>query len=137
MIFSGCQTQNHLIKAESFYEAGKYEDAIREYERHISMRQEEKRQEWENPDFYQIRIASLYLKLDKVDEALKTIKIAEQKKVEKDLILDGIREIAEYLAAHDKIDAAIDLLDSYKSYDETYVDGLVDKIGKSALKESN
>lgn len=101
------------------------------------MRQEEKRQEWENPDFYQIRIASLYLKLDKVDEALKTIKIAEQKKVEKDLILDGIREIAEYLAAHDKIDAAIDLLDSYKSYDETYVDGLVDKIGKSALKESN
>lgn len=121
------------MQAESFSEAGRYEDAIKEYERHISMRLEEKRQEWENPEFYQIRIASLYLKLNNVDEALKRIKLAEEKKVEKDLILDGVREIAEHLASHDKIDAAIDLLDSYRSIDETYVDGLVDKIGKSTL----
>lgn len=132
VLFLGCQAQNHLLEAESFSEAGKFEDAIKSYELHIEARLKEDRKEWENPHFYQIRIAELYLKLNNSEEALRRIKLAEDKKVEKDLILDGIREVAEYFAVRNKVDEAIDLLDSYRSFDESYIDGLVDKIVKKS-----
>lgn len=131
-------SKNYVIEAEDAERNGEFDKAIGFYEKHIEERlNAEKRPSWENPYFYLIKIADLYLKKEKSDDAIASIEKAEAKDVEKSLIADRYRAIANWLSSRQQYMKALDLLKKHRELDQLLIDTDLDRISKEMIQQED
>lgn len=125
------QSNNYLEQAAELTNAQEYEKAIEAYQQHIDYRLSIKnRPEWENPNFYLLLIGDLYLKMDKVDSALKSYQEAETLQVEKTLVADRYRMISRWYEEKSDYKKAIEVLEKYRDRDPLLNDAILDRLAK-------
>lgn len=122
---------DHLRKAEELSRQRKFDEAILEYQRHISYRLSlAQRPEWENPYFYLLIIGDLLLENGKPDEAIRSYLDADEKKVHSGLVSDRLRGVASWYTEHGNYSAAIDVLRTHRDKDPLLFDAMLDRISK-------
>lgn len=113
-------------------------DAISLYREHILTRlNAEDRADWENPYFYYLIIADLYLRQEKPDRALQSIEAAKANRVDPGLISDRFRLVAHYYEQRREFEEAISILEKYRESDPLLFDLMRDRIARMivALEE--
>jgi hypothetical protein len=133
---SGCgllsKSPNAANQAEEFTQLGQYEEAIQLYREHIESRLSvSNRAEWENPHFYLLRIGDLYLRMEQPQAAIDAYRDAEAHKVEDSLISDRYRALAHWYIEHNQLQAAFDLLKTYRGKDSLLFDAMLDRVGRA------
>lgn len=113
-------------------------EAIEFYRRHIQRRlAATSRPAWENPNFYLISIADLQLKKEQVAEAITTIREAEAAQVDKNLISDRYRLVAEYQEKKGNLTAAMELLKEKRELDPLIYDNYLDRLAKKLTEQES
>lgn len=140
LFVSGCgllsKPINSANQAEEFTQQGQYEEAIALYRAHIEDRLAvSNRAEWENPYFYLLRIGDLYLRMEQPQAALDAYREAEANKVEESLISDRYRAVAHWYIEHGQLQAAFDLLKTYRGKDSLLFDAMLDRVGRSLTSQ--
>jgi tetratricopeptide (TPR) repeat protein len=126
---------SNLKQAEELTRQKEFKKAIEQYLAHVQKRLElETRPEWENPYFYYILIADLHLKLDQVPEALESLETAEKEGVEKGLLSDRFRYIANWLTEKKRHKEALEVLEKYRDRDPLLFDLSLDRIARELTK---
>lgn len=111
-------------------------EAIEFYRRHIQRRlAATSRPAWENPNFYLISIADLQLKKEQVAEAIATIREAEAAQVDKNLISDRYRLVAEHQEKKGNLTAAMELLKEKRELDPLIYDNYLDRLAKAITEQ--
>lgn len=106
-------------------------EAIELYRQHIQRRlAATSRPAWENPNFYLISIADLQLKKDQVAEAIATIREAEAAQVDRNLISDRYRQVAEHHEKKGELAKAMELLKEKRELDPLIYDNYLDRLAK-------
>ncbi|MCB0328606.1 MAG: hypothetical protein KDD70_03050 [Bdellovibrionales bacterium] len=125
----------HLRKAEEYQRQGNFGKAIEAYEQHIASRLEiENRPKWENPYFYNLLIGDLYLKEELIEKALAEYEYAQKQNVSEGLVSDRFRLVANWLAEHDRIEEAIEILNKYRSSDPLLYDLMRDRLARTLVE---
>lgn len=123
-----------LHTAEELTRQERYAEAIALYEKHIASRLALKvRPEWENPHFYQILIADLYIRMEDPESALKALDSAHSHAVDKGLISDRYRMIAGWYAGKEQYNKGLEVLKRYREIDPLLFDISMDRIARSAV----
>jgi tetratricopeptide (TPR) repeat protein len=136
--FSFGDRPSHARAAAQLRSEKKYDQAISEYEQHISARLSDSRREpEENPYFYLILIGDIYLEQGKIDAALDKFIEAKEKEVEIPLVVDRIRRVGKTLHDQGKFREAVDLLQKYRGLDEFVFDLDIDENLKAIVKEED
>jgi hypothetical protein len=90
----------------------------------------ENRPDWENPYFYLLLIADIQLGQGHVDEAIASVELAEQNKVDRFLISDRYRAAASWYERQGRLPEAAAVLSRYRDRDPELFDSMLDRIGK-------
>lgn len=121
--------------ASKLRQEGRFDEAVKAYERHIENRlADEDRKPEENPFFYYLLIGDTYLdKGDRESAELSYLKALENK-VEKELVADRFRLVAKWLEKKDELQKAIDLLHKHRDLDELFFDSDIDRLHKLSVE---
>jgi len=134
----GFSSPSHLERSEEFSRQGKYDDAIQAYRKHMEYRLGvAKRPEWENPYFYLILIGDIQLGQNKVDEAVKSYKEAEEAKVDQYLISDRYRGVARWYEDRGELARAIQFLGEHRAKDPLLIDAMLDRLAKELVRKED
>jgi hypothetical protein len=127
-----------LNRAEQLAQEGRYSEAIATYREHIQERLNEPgRPEWENPNFYLLRIIDLQLKLAQPDDALRTCLEAEQRGIESSLISDRYRAIATWHEQRGDLHTAFEVLKTHRERDPLLFDAMLDRVGRTLTSDEH
>jgi tetratricopeptide (TPR) repeat protein len=141
-----CSCQRNLFspaksitdQAEELARNSQYKEAIELYQHHIQKRLAVKdRPDWENPYLYLLTIGDLELRQDNPTAALTQYEEAEKMAVNKELISDRYRSVAEYYENKNQLEAAVELLQKYRERDPLLFDGMLDRLSKRIVKEED
>lgn len=125
---------SHAKIAAALSKAGRYDEAIAEYQRHMEVRREVKnRPASENPSFYYVLIGDVHLKQGDSQGAQDAYAQAEADGVEKDLLVDRYRQTADWLASRGRDDDAIALLRQHRELDAFSIDVDIDRLQKAMV----
>lgn len=123
-------------KAKNHLEKKQYEQAITAYQKHIDSRLKRKsRPEWENPYVYYLDIGDIYLLQNDLEGALKYYFLAEENKVEANLISDRLRKVAIWYEDNNQLDQALEHLKKYQDRDPEFFNMMLDRIAKRYAQE--
>jgi tetratricopeptide (TPR) repeat protein len=140
LAISGCgllpDSTSAAHQAEELTQQGYYEEAIAQYRIHMRDRLEvSNREDWENPHFYLLRIGDLYLRMGQPQSALDTYREAETNQVEKSLISDRYRAVAHWYIENNQLQAAFDVLKTYRDRDSLLFDAMLDRVGRALTSQ--
>jgi hypothetical protein len=125
----------HRRKAEQLETENNLEAAIDQYLLHIEQRRgDSSRPESENPSFYYILIADLYIRLERPKEALSYILRAKEDGVMKEFVIDRMRQVSAYHENAGAFSVAIQLLTEYRSLDPLLFDWDIDRLHKKLVQ---
>ncbi|MCC6220127.1 MAG: tetratricopeptide repeat protein [Deltaproteobacteria bacterium] len=125
----------HRELAEKLRQEGKADEAIAHYRKHIDERLADKhRKDSENPYFYYILIGDIYLETNRPTEALAFYKQAEESQVQREFVIDRLRQVASYFENESSKEKAIELLRANRDLDPLLFDADIDRIHKEIVK---
>ena len=133
---SGCYTYvyvfdsaSHAEQAQKLRESKKFEEAIKEYKKHIQVRLERKQND-ENPYFYYLLIGDCQVELDKLDDAEASYLKALEHKVDQALVAERLRRLGTWYSERAKFEEGIDLLQRHRHLDPLLYDLEIDRLHK-------
>jgi tetratricopeptide (TPR) repeat protein len=122
--------------AEHRRAAGKLDEALELYRKHLQQRLEDTaRPAEENPYFYELLIGDVQLQQGKAEDARAAYEEAKTHQVGKDLVIDRFRRLGAWYEAAGRYEEAIAILKSYRSLDEFLFDIDIDRVAKEALNK--
>ncbi|MCC6932320.1 MAG: hypothetical protein IT292_03595 [Deltaproteobacteria bacterium] len=128
------RSQSFAEEAQEMLKEGLYDDAIYEYQKHINYRlQDESRPADENPYFYYLLIGDIYLKQSKPEDAVLYYSLAKEKEVSAPFLSDRYRQLAYWYKQKGDYTKALEILETYRSIDETNFDYAIDEVHKQML----
>lgn len=137
-IIGGGSPAEYLAAAEQYTEKGDYPAAVAAYEEHMKMRLARKeRPEWENPYFYLLMIGDLELRQDHDAAAKKNYEEALEKSVEKALVVDRFRMLADWYAKKERYDEAIALLTTHEDLDPILMNLSLDRVARASVSQES
>lgn len=94
--------------------------------------QNENREEWDNPYFYNLFLADFYLALEKPEKALNLINEANNQNIDTRLILDRATRVMTYYEERGNLDDAVQIMYRYHTLNpilcEIHLDRLLRKL---------
>jgi len=121
-----------LREAEEASRSNDYDGAIEAYKRHIALRlQAENRPDWENPHFYLIIIGDIYLRQNRLAEALASYDQAATKGVDQLMVGDRYRALSTWYEKHGDLRQAMEILQKHRDIDPLLMDATLDRLAKS------
>lgn len=114
--FSACSQQSLLSKAQELESSGSYAEARDAYEKYFAQLLEQN-YKTPNPYFYQVIIGDLELKLGNPDLALERYQTAIEHDVNKGLLSDRIRLLADWWENAGEADRSLALFQQYRFLD--------------------
>lgn len=128
--------RDYAERAEELVREEKYDEAIEAYRKHMNARLNVKdRPDWENPYLYLLTIGDAQLAQGKVDDALASYALAEKNQVGNGLVSDRFRNVAIYYEEHDRLQDAINVLQTYRDRDPLIFDGMLDRLSRKLVRE--
>ncbi|MCB0325156.1 MAG: tetratricopeptide repeat protein [Bdellovibrionales bacterium] len=132
--FSFGDAKSHAALAEELTAEHQYEAAIEEYRRHLNDRlTDEHRTAEENPYFYELLIGDLYLRLERVDDAINAYESALREKVDTGLVGERLRRLGDWYEERGQYEQAIATLRKYRFLDPLTFDLEIDRLHKASL----
>lgn len=131
----GVYAQTHAQRAAELRTEGRPADAVAEYLLHIDERLARSgRDESENPYFYYLLIGDTYLETGDRERAKESYERARKEGVEKDLVADRYRRLAESFENANDLDGAITILREGRELDPEMLDFEIDRLHKKAIE---
>jgi|GEM_PF-5920417 len=123
-------------KARQLRQEGRWEEAIAEYQIHMTRRLEDPRRPLEeNPYFYFILIGDCYLEIAKFEDAQNAYISAYKNGVEPEIIAFRIRKLAKWLEDQERFEEAMDMLAQYRYLDDLVLDYDIDQLHKKSIEK--
>lgn len=120
-------------RADALKEQGKYEEAIKAYRAHLAQRIAQRGPE-ENPYFYLLLIGDCYIAMDQLQEAEESYREAHAQEVDKALVADRFRRLADWYENENELENAMALLQKYRHLDPLLFDLEIDRLHKAYVR---
>ncbi len=134
---AGCglsSLKSPLSRAESLRAAGKYREAIAEYEAHMKNRiAQGSSDDAPSPYFFAILIGDLHLQLDEPEEARAAYLLAKEHEVSHPLVAHKLRYLGHWYEDHGRNDDAMKVYTEYHDLDPQLFEMDQDRLFKATL----
>ena len=121
----------HRRAAEKLQGAGKYREALQEYELHMAERLKARnRPAEENPYFYLLYVGDCYLELGEEKTALAKYLEAREHGIPDTSLTDRLLRVANWYGARGRYEEALALLEKYREVDPLILESQLDTFSK-------